>query len=240
MWAGQRNVKRDPLLSRRHWSSRPHSPPCGSRSGRGPGVRRRAIGPNRAPASVESSSPAAAIAFHARGQRSKAPGPAFRKPIALRDTAPGLRPDAGVPKRSRRLSLRTTCKRAAGRAPTTAIAEGSGRKTPGGWDASWCRVGRAHRCARPPSEPDVHVSAHLAQASPVGSVARRRTIHSTWSRSSAGPFATTVVAASNLSVGSGVIVIFSCWAHLTASARFRVRAPGPVSGRLSGTASWRG
>jgi hypothetical protein len=40
---------------------------------------------------------------------------------------------------------------------------------------------------------------------------------------------------SNLSVGSGVIVIFSCWAHLTASACFRVRAPGPVSGRLSTT-----
>ena len=29
------------------------------------------------------------------------------------------------------------------------------------------RVGRAHCCARPPSEPDVHVSAHPAQASPV-------------------------------------------------------------------------
>src|SRR5215217_550563 len=64
MWAGQRNVKRDALLSRRHWSSRPHGPPCGSRSGRGSGVRRRAIGPDCAPAFVESSSPAAAIAFH--------------------------------------------------------------------------------------------------------------------------------------------------------------------------------
>ena len=30
------------------------------------------------------------------------------------------------------------------------------------------RVGRAHCCARPPSEPDVHVSAHPAQASPKG------------------------------------------------------------------------
>jgi hypothetical protein len=29
------------------------------------------------------------------------------------------------------------------------------------------RVGRAHCCARPPSEPDVHVSAHPAQASPL-------------------------------------------------------------------------
>jgi len=45
--------------------------------------------------------------------------------------------------------------------------------------------------------------------------------------------------ASNLSVGSGVIVIFAFWAHLTASARFRVRAPGPVSGRLSETTAWR-
>jgi hypothetical protein len=35
------------------------------------------------------------------------------------------------------------------------------------------RVGRAHCCARPPSEPDVHVSAHPAQASPEGSRADR-------------------------------------------------------------------
>ena len=41
MWAGQRNVKRDALLSRRHWSSRPHDPPCGSRSGRVPSARSR-------------------------------------------------------------------------------------------------------------------------------------------------------------------------------------------------------
>jgi hypothetical protein len=50
--------------------------------------------------------------------------------------------------------------------------------------------------------------------------------------SSAGPFTATVVAASNLSVGAGVTVIFAVWARLTASARFRVRAPGPVSVRL--------
>ena len=31
----------------------------------------------------------------------------------------------------------------------------------------------------------------------------------------------------------------SSQAHLTASARFRARAPGPVSGRLSGTTGWR-
>ena len=40
---------------------------------------------------------------------------------------------------------------------------------------------------------------------------RRRAIRSTSSGSSAGPFTTTVVAASNLSVGSGVIIIFSYW-----------------------------
>jgi len=50
---------------------------------------------------------------------------------------------------------------------------------------------------------------------------------------SAGPFTATVVAVSNLSVGWGVIVIFFCWAHLTASARSHGRAHGPVSGRLS-------
>ena len=48
-----------------------------------------------------------------------------------------------------------------------------------------------------------------------------------------------MVVVSNLSVGSGVVVIFSSRAHLTASARFRGRAPGPVSGRLCGTAAWR-
>jgi hypothetical protein len=45
--------------------------------------------------------------------------------------------------------------------------------------------------------------------------------------------------ASNLSVGSGVIVIFSYWAHLAASAPFRAGPRGPVSGRLSTTTSWR-
>jgi hypothetical protein len=56
-----------------------------------------------------------------------------------------------------------------------------------------------------------------------------------------GPFTATVVvvAVSNLSVGSGVIVIFSCWAHLTASARFRARAPGPYPAGYPRPASWR-
>ncbi len=60
--------------------------------------------------------------------------------------------------------------------------------------------------------------------------------------SSAGPFTTPteIVAASNLSIGSGFIVSFSWWAHLTTSALFRARAPGPVSGQLSTTIGWRG
>jgi hypothetical protein len=56
--------------------------------------------------------------------------------------------------------------------------------------------------------------------------------------SSSGPFTTTWVAASNLSVGSGIIVIFSYWAHLTA-APFRAGPPASVSGRLSDTTAWR-
>ena len=72
-------------------------------------------------------------------------------------------------------------------------------------------------------------------------MARRRTIRSrSRSVASAGPFTATSVAASTLSVGSGVVVSFSSLAHLTASARFRARAPGPVSGRLCGTAARRG
>jgi len=85
----------------------------------------------------------------------------------------------------------------------------------------------------------VPVSRHPARASPSGPLARSRTIHSVRSGSSSGPFTATCVAVSNLSVGSGVVVIFFCWAHLTASARFRVRAPGPVSGRLCTTTGWR-
>ena len=72
-------------------------------------------------------------------------------------------------------------------------------------------------------------------------MARRRTIRSlSWSVSSAGPFTATFAAASNLSVGSGAVVIFSSLTHLTTSARFRARASSPVSGRLYGAASWRG
>jgi hypothetical protein len=51
--------------------------------------------------------------------------------------------------------------------------------------------------------------------------------------SSAGPRTATVVAASRLSVGWGVVVIVCFGVHLTTSALVRARAPGPVSGRLS-------
>ena len=58
---------------------------------------------------------------------------------------------------------------------------------------------------------------------------------------SSGPFTapTTAVAASNLSSVPGLRSSSSPQAHLTASAPFRARAPGPVSGRLSATATWR-
>ena len=109
------------------------------------------------------------------------------------------------------------------------------RLTPGsvGWARAHCcarallRTGRSPFSASGSSRPvrvrwrDVVRSAHG-----VGAV-------------SAGPFTATLVAASNLSVGSGGVVSFSSLAHLTASARFRARAPGPVSGRLCGTATWR-
>ena len=49
-----------------------------------------------------------------------------------------------------------------------------------------------------------------------------------------------MVAASSLSIGSGRVVVFVFGAHLTTSARFRVRARVPVSGRLSTATSWRG
>ena len=71
-------------------------------------------------------------------------------------------------------------------------------------------------------------------------MAQRHTIRSqSWSVSSAGPFAAALVAASNFSVGSGIVVFFFSLAHLTASARFRAGPPGSVSGRLCGTVSWR-
>ena len=57
---------------------------------------------------------------------------------------------------------------------------------------------------------------------------------------SVGPFAAMFVVASNLSAGSGVVVIFSSLAHLTASARFRVRAPGPYPASYPRQPVWRG
>ena len=57
--------------------------------------------------------------------------------------------------------------------------------------------------------------------------------------SSAGPLTATVVAVSSLSVGWGLVVTVVFGVHLTTSARFRARAPGPVSVRLSTTISGR-
>ena len=71
------------------------------------------------------------------------------------------------------------------------------------------------------------------------SSARRQSTRRQSKDASSGPFTTTIAVASNLSSGSGVLVIFSPQAHLTASARFRARALGPVSGRLCGTTAWR-
>ena len=70
-------------------------------------------------------------------------------------------------------------------------------------------------------------------------MAWRRTIRSLGSGSSAGPFTATVVAASNLSVGSGVIVIFCCLGSPDRVSPLSRPSTGPVSGRLSTTTSWR-
>jgi len=102
------------------------------------------------------------------------------------------------------------------------------------------RVGPAPLSAGPPSEPDVRLSPHPAQACPPRRLARRPTIRSMRRGSSAGPFIAAVAATSNLSIGSGFIVSFSWWAHLTTSALFRARARGPVSGQLCATIGWKG
>ena len=91
------------------------------------------------------------------------------------------------------------------------------------------RTGRAAFTASGSSKPWL-VGWREALRSAAGCAAGRPLVHS--------PTAEAVV--SSLSVGWGVIVIVSGWAHLTASARFRGRAPGPVSGRLSTTIDWRG
>jgi hypothetical protein len=72
----------------------PRSRPPRAWFGRGPGVRRREIAPHRAPASVESSSQAPAVAFHAtRARRRSSPAPAARSSLRARKRAS---PSAGV------------------------------------------------------------------------------------------------------------------------------------------------
>jgi hypothetical protein len=90
---------------------------------------------------------------------------------------------------------------------------------------SFLRHGRKSRVALPFDGTRSEAEADRASADKQageGRLARRRTIRSQgWSVSPAGPFATTIVAASDLSVGAGVVVIFASLAHLTASAPFR-------------------
>ena len=49
--------------------------------------------------------------------------------------------------------------------------------------------------------------------------------------SPAGPLTTTRAAVSSLSIGWRLIGVVFWWAHLTTSAPFQARAPGPVSGQ---------
>jgi hypothetical protein len=90
------------------------------------------------------------------------------------------------------------------------------------------RVSPAHCCAAAPLR--TGLAAFTASGSSEPRTVRWRDVvrSARWSVSSAGPFTTTIVVVSNLSVGSGVIVIFAFWAHLTASARSR--APGTRPG----------
>jgi hypothetical protein len=86
----------------------------------------------------------------------------------------------------------------------------------------------------------VRLSPHPARAGPEGLITRGSTLRSTENGSSAGPLTAAMAAASSLSIGSGVNVIVVFGVHLTTSAPFRARAPGPVSGQLFATTSWRG
>ena len=75
--------------------------------------------------------------------------------------------------------------------------------------------------------PDVRLSPHPAQASHSLSVDLRPYDPLVLLRVVRGSAHHETSRASSLSVGSSFIVSFSCWAHLTASARFRARAPRP-------------
>jgi hypothetical protein len=104
------------------------------------------------------------------------------------------------------------------------------QRSPLGW------VGRTHCWVRPPEEPDLRLSPHPARAGPSDLITRGRRIRSGEEmESSAGPLTATVVAASSLSVGSGVVVIVVFGVHLTTSALFRAGSRGSVSGRSSTT-----
>jgi hypothetical protein len=207
-------------------------------AGRGRGVRRGAADP---PSSL---SPGGALGKHPK---------AGRRPVALREETHRAKQMEGNTRRETGCHVGFTSPRAAGvdsrslarkrHFPRRVQLPSERRRPLTGGLGSWsCRIGPGAllRPGPPKNRTCTFQRIRLKQAGE-DPLARRRTIRSrSRSVSSAGPFTATLVAASNLSVGSGVVVIFSSLAHLAASARFRARAPGPVSGRLCGTAAWRG
>ena len=112
----------------------------------------------------------------------------------------------------------------------------------GGVDLCRCRIapGALLRPGPPRNRTSTFQRIRLEQAVEVRFRNVVRSAPRDWSVSSAGPFTAACAAASNLSVGAGVVVIFFSLAHLTASARFRAGPQGSVFGRLCGTAAWRG
>ena len=104
----------------------------------------------------------------------------------------------------------------------------------------WCGwVGRTHYWVRPPRNRTCEV--HRIRLEQARQVRSHKTVRSARSASDspAGPLTAAMAAASScpLALASSS----SCSSGpLTASARFRARAPGPVSDRLSTMTSWRG
>jgi hypothetical protein len=87
----------------------------------------------------------------------------------------------------------------------------------------------------------LRLSPHPARAGPSGLITRGRTIRSGEEiGSSAGPLTATVVAASSLSVGSGVVVIVVFGVHLTTSAPFWPGHNARYPAGYPATTNWRG
>ena len=124
-----------------HGCGRPRRSWPGARSGRGPGARRRAIGPHRAPASVERSSHARAIAFYATrhsGRRVAAARARYpyrrarstRAPRARRSTDGPLALSADRPSRER---VGRGCRSAKGRQKRAGRFRGNAPGVPAGF-----------------------------------------------------------------------------------------------------------